>query len=542
MALTFSRELTLPDVQLRFSSDYAGAGSNRRFYGYMAPTLSGAQRIHRWNISATGEPTLDTTWSADFPTGPRSPSRFGANDTHMFFRSGSDVWSVPLTATGIGSSATNLDPDVSDGFFGLSLCVANSRFYLVNPLRSGGANTIRAYNASTGARVSAEDITLVSGAGLSTTAFGRLVSDGTHIWLVLPNSGFTMFRCFCYTLGTGVRNTALDLTVTFDSRVNYMTTDGTSLIFMTVGNVIENQAVVRNSAVGQSYDFVRTGLTYVGRTQFTYPSGEQTLHANYTRTLQRQYFASSGKAFAFSHSGAREASADITFENLPTSQTVWGFDSLSNGGWVVMTRQTGGTNTIGTVHQFNASGRAVRTFFVDELIQGFTTERFRAPKGITEYDGHLYLRVVRSQTGNMRWLKYTMDGNVQHEDLILDQPFPSSLSDGDALRDSLFIVQQNERRIYAVDLDTFDVDQPLTVDLHTSNTAPWAASAIDGSVFVADRGGYIYEYELPAAPTPPPTPMPMPTTGGRGGLGIVQLIAANAFMAQNMNRRRSERR
>ena len=269
-------------------------------------------------------------------------------------------------------------------------------------------------------------------------------------------------------------------------------------------------------------------LTYKGRIAFTYPSGAQTLHANFAATDEHFYFASGGNGLAFTQAGARSSTNDISFENLPTTDTVWGFTTLAAGGFAIMTRNTqSAANVIGTVHLFNASGRAVRTFRVDAVIQGFLSERFRAPKAVVEWNDNLYIRVVRENLGNMRWLKYATDGNVQREDLTLNQSAPTSLSDAVVIGNTLLIVQQNERKIYEVNLSNFNVGDDT--DLNSANTSPWAAAAREREMFVADRGGHIYQYELPE----PPKPM------GQGGanFGLFSVIVTDAIMSRRLNDR-----
>ena len=272
-------------------------------------------------------------------------------------------------------------------------------------------------------------------------------------------------------------------------------------------------------------------LTFEERTAFTYPAGAQTLHANFVANADGFWFASNGKAFAFSSAGVYESARDISFENLPTTQTVWGFTQLASGGWAVMTRQTGGTNTIGTIHEFTATGRAMRTFFVDAAIQGFIAgERFRAPKGLVEYGGKFYTRVVRSVAGNMRFLRYDAGtGNVDRVDLVLDQSAPSALTDLAVVASNLYVIRQTENRIYCVPFSSFQVDTAETTDLDSRNTSPWAASGYDGSVYVADRGGHIYRYSVPArAPT---------GGGGGGGFLLLSMIIANEVMGNDLARR-----
>lgn len=271
-------------------------------------------------------------------------------------------------------------------------------------------------------------------------------------------------------------------------------------------------------------------LTFNSRVAYVYPSGAQALHANFVANDAGFYFASSGKIFAFARTGARSATNDIPLENLPTGDTVWGFDQVDDGGWAVLTRNTtGGSNIIGKVHIFNAQGRARRVFNVDAVIQGFLQERFSSPKALAYHNGQLYIRVVRSVAGNMRFLRYALDGNVDRADLTIGGTTPntppSSLSDADGSPADLYVVQRNERRIYAADFPNLDhVRADLQTDLDSRNTQPWACSVVGETVFVADRGGFIYSYGGVREVRRPVA------------FSFVNMLITNAFMAQNMNR------
>ena len=274
-------------------------------------------------------------------------------------------------------------------------------------------------------------------------------------------------------------------------------------------------------------------LNYKGRTAFTYPSGAQTLHANMAATEEHFYFASGGNALAFNQAGARSSTNDISLENVPTGDTIWGFTTLASGGFAVMTRNTGQVaNVIGTVHVLNATGRAVRTFRLDALIQGVTVgERWRAPKAVVEYNDNLYVRVVRtfsstpSPPNYMRWLEYQTDGNIVQTDRLLNQLSPTSLSDAVVIGNTLLIVQQNEHKVYEVNLSNFHVGD--VTDLDSNNSAPWAASQFGRDMFIADRGGYIYTYELPEPPKG--------TGGGGVNFSLFSILATNGIMSRRLN-------
>ena len=141
---------------------------------------------------------------------------------------------------------------------------------------------------------------------------------------------------------------------------------------------------------------------------------------------------------------------DVTLSGLSTSQTIWGFTKRGSN-WVILTRETG-TNTIGMVREYSATGTAGTSFSIDDSIPSITGETFRAPKGLAISGNHYYVRVVRSVTGNMRLVKYTLTGTETNEDIVLASSNPTALSDMVAANDILYILHQHQRIIYATRL------------------------------------------------------------------------------------------
>ena len=272
-------------------------------------------------------------------------------------------------------------------------------------------------------------------------------------------------------------------------------------------------------------------LTFDRRIAFTYPSGLQTLHANFYSDDAGFYFASGGIVHAFDWDGSRNTSRDVTLTNAPAGETVWGFTERSDGGWVILTREAG-TGTIGKVRTYTHAGAEELNFDLANSITSVAGETFRAPKSIAEHDNHYFIRVVRSVSGNMRFVKYTADGAPTNEDLTLASANPTSLSDFAESNGILFIIQQNQRIAYATDLD--DASHQLISDLQTTldsrNTSPFGASGGQNNLYVADRGGYVYVYS--GVPVPR-----VPSTGGGGGFGIFSAAITEAIMSRNMNRR-----
>ena len=269
------------------------------------------------------------------------------------------------------------------------------------------------------------------------------------------------------------------------------------------------------------------------RIAFTYPSGAQTLHANFHADETGFYFASNGMVFAFSPSGARESSRDVTLTNHPGSQTVWGFTKTTDDRWATFTRDTG-TGYIGTLRTFSLTGAAIHVARVPDVITGVNqvATAFRAPKALAEVGGNFYLRVVRAVSGNMRLIKFDGNLQVQDDDLLVSGSSPSALSDlASSGYQNIFIIQQNERRAYAVRASNLQLVPALQTDLDSRNTAPWAASADGGTLYVADRGGFIYPY------TGVPVAGASRGPGYGIGLSIIQMFFTNELLGREFERR-----
>ena len=270
-------------------------------------------------------------------------------------------------------------------------------------------------------------------------------------------------------------------------------------------------------------------LTFDRRIAFTYPSGIQTLHANFYSDTNGFYFASGGRVYAFDWDGARNASNDVVLTNAPTV-TVWGFTEEADGGWAILTRETG-TGVIGMVRKYTHAGAEVLNFPIPDSIPRVSGETFRAPKSLVQHDGDYFVRVVRSVSGNMRFLKFDRNGASSNEDLTLAASNPTSLSDMAESNGILFICQQNTRILYATDLD--DTSHQLISDLQTSldtrNTSPWGLSGGENNVYVADRGGYVYIYS--GVPV-----QSQSTRSGGGAPGIMQMMVLNEMLRRDLRR------
>lgn len=271
-------------------------------------------------------------------------------------------------------------------------------------------------------------------------------------------------------------------------------------------------------------------LTFNSRTSFVYPSGQQSLHANFHADGNGFYFASSGKIFAFNTSGRAIPANDITLQNHPGGQTIWGFTKTTAGQWATLTRDTG-TGYIGTIRLFSETGTAQRTARVPDVITGINVvaQAFRAPKTLVEVDGQFYVRVVRAVSGNMRFIKFDGNLQVQTDDLVVSESDPTALSDAaSGGYQYIFIIQQTERRAYAIVAHNALIESNLQTDLDSRNTGPRAASIYEGDLYVADTGGYIYRYSgVPQRPV---------STGSGGGLSILGIMSLSAMLQRDFRR------
>ena len=274
-------------------------------------------------------------------------------------------------------------------------------------------------------------------------------------------------------------------------------------------------------------------LTFVSRTSFVYPSGQQSLHANFHADGNGFYFASSGKIFAFNTSGRAISANDITLQNHPGSTTIWGFTKTTAGQWATLTRDSL-TGVIGTIRLFSETGTAVHTARVPDAVTGINTvsNAWRAPKALVEVDGNFYVRVVRNVSGNMRWVKFDNNLQVQSDDLVINNVNPTALSDAaSGGYQYILIIQQNENKVYGIVANSALIESSLETNLDSRNTGARAASVYDGNLYVADTSGYIYRYSgVPERP--------VSTGGGGGGASILAIMSLSAMLERDFRRRR----
>ena len=280
-------------------------------------------------------------------------------------------------------------------------------------------------------------------------------------------------------------------------------------------------------------------LTFEGRVP--HPWRANTVNANFGVDAEGFWLASSGLLLAASSAGVRETARDITLENQGTG-VVWGLTKSAEGQWLTMTRAGAGSGNIAVIRRFNwhsaTDYRADRTFMVPNHITGINTvaNPWRAPKALlTDADGHIYCRVVRHDLGNMRFVKFDNDGFGQVDDLTLPTSTPSSLADADSSANGhLYIVSRNDAKIFAFDLSDFSAISHLDTDLASRNTSAYACAVFEDTLYVADRGGFVYAY----SGANPERVSPAQPSGGGGGssvpLSIMHMLVLNEMLRRDL--------
>ena len=282
-------------------------------------------------------------------------------------------------------------------------------------------------------------------------------------------------------------------------------------------------------------------LTFVERIPFTYPSGAQTLHANFHADASGFYFASNGHVRVFDADGTRQSGSDIELKNHPAADTIWGFTKTTNSQWATLTRDSG-IGIIGTIRLYDETGTQQRVANVPDVITGINqvSNPWRAPKALVEVGGNFYVRVVRAVSGNMRLVKFDSTLDVQDDDLVINNANPTALSDAASNGiENILIIQQRQSIVYGIKASDATIVSNLQTDLDSRNTEGYAAS-IDGQyLYVADRGAYIYKYSgVPEEESKSPT-----SGGGSGGMfTIFHLAQINAMYGRDLrNKRRRQR-
>ena len=132
----------------------------------------------------------------------------------------------------------------------------------------------------------------------------------------------------------------------------------------------------------------------------------------------------------------------------------------------------------------------------------------------------------------MRWVKFDNNLQVQSDDLVINNVNPTALSDAaSGGYRFIFIVQQNENKVYAIEAINATIISSLETNLDSRNTGGRAASVYDGDLYIADTGGYIYRYSgVPIRPEA--------STGRGGGISILSMMHLNAMLGRDFRRRR----
>ena len=273
-----------------------------------------------------------------------------------------------------------------------------------------------------------------------------------------------------------------------------------------------------------------------------HPWTANAVNANFGADAEGFWLASGGRLLAASETGVREPARDITLENHGTG-VVWGLTKSAEGQWLTMTRAGAGTGNIAVIRRFNRHSatdyRADRTFMVPAHITGINTAAmpWRAPKSLyTDNDGNIYCRVVRANLGNMRFVKFDNDGFGQTDDLTLPTSTPSSLADADSSANGhVYVVSRNDAKIFAFNLSNLSAISELDTDLESRNTMAYACAVHGDTLFVADRGGFIYAY------TGANPPVRVASGGGGAPIGLFSVIVTDAIMSRRMDRLNRER-
>ena len=276
-------------------------------------------------------------------------------------------------------------------------------------------------------------------------------------------------------------------------------------------------------------------LTFEAFQALTYP-GAQPLHANMHVDESGYWFGDAGKILNVSLTNVRQASNDITLASLSTTERIWGLTKDSNSQWIVLTRETVG-GTIGRLYWFQEDGTFVRFSHVPAIVTGLNaaTSLFRAPKAVFEIGGNYYVRVVRGDgVVNMRFLRFDEAGDVQADDLQIDNDDIDRLSDAASGGENGFwVCRQDTRVLYAININNFKEIPSLRTQLTAQNTSPFALSVSEGTAYVGDTNNRAYLY----------TGAEIPKAADKSAGGFIPLIgiwASGQIRNQAFNRREEE--
>ena len=169
--------------------------------------------------------------------------------------------------------------------------------------------------------------------------------------------------------------------------------------------------------------------------------GSLSLHANFARASNGNFYVTENnvlRAFEPFSTGGRDffraiSSGDITLVGHPDVQAYGVTQHRTSGDWVILTRETS-TGVIGKVYTYSQDGTTKRLEFnVPQNVASISPNDMRAPKSVSEVFGKYVVRVVRGESGNMRFLVFDSAGNLEADNTImLTSATPSALRDASA--------------------------------------------------------------------------------------------------------------
>ena len=246
-----------------------------------------------------------------------------------------------------------------------------------------------------------------------------------------------------------------------------------------------------------------------------------------------------GRPLAF----VRNQAQDITLTNQPTGQTTWGFTESHygnhDGEWIVLTRETT-TGTIGKVRVHSHDGSELMLEFdIPAVVAGVNTSStaMRAPKSISEFYGYYIVRIVRGDTGPMRFLVFDEDGVVQPNlTITLEAGSPTALRGAATETDSpLYVLSRGSPLGTAIPYNPGTGTEVPNEDLSEASIANADGISIYRHHLYAATTTSIVEYTgVPVLGNP--WPDQMATGGGGFNFGLLNVIIAQARMRRDLSR------
>lgn len=272
--------------------------------------------------------------------------------------------------------------------------------------------------------------------------------------------------------------------------------------------------------------------------------GPFSLHANFLVNGSGPRVVDNNNIRAFSTTSttfSRNGSQDVSLTGHPSSIVTWGFTTNDDDDWVILTRETH-TGGIGRAYVYSADGTDQKvTFNVPNSVSGISGETFRAPKTISYWQGYYYVRVVRSVSGNMRFLAFDAEGNFNlDKSFLIQDSVPSSLRDAASSGDSpLYILTPGSSVGIAYPINPQDGSEVSGERLVRSEFRTGVVEGIsvyDSHLYVASVANiYVFSgiVEL--------TRMVKGSGGGGFNFGLFSMLVTNGIMESNMNMRNRRR-